>query len=55
MKKISFMKTKKYVIYAKKSFVMIKTKKNNLNYMKKLEMIVIIWENLEGLHIAFVI
>ena len=55
MKKISFIKSKKYVIYVKKSFVMIKMKKINLNYIKKLEIIVIIRENLEDLHIAFVI
>ena len=55
MKKISFIKSKKYVIYVKKSFVMIKMKKINLNYIKKLEIIVIIQENLEELLIAFVI
>ena len=49
------MKSKKYVIYVKKSFVMIKMKKINLNYIKKLEIIVIIQENLEELLIAFVI
>ena len=53
--KISFMKSKKNDTYVKKSFVMIKMKKRNLNYTKKLEIIVIIQENLEELLIAFVI
>ena len=43
------------VAYVKKSFVLIKMKKRNLNYTKKLEIIVIIQENLEELLIAFVI
>ena len=51
MKKISFMKSKKYVIYVKKN----EMKKINLNYIKKLEIIVIIQEKLEKLLIAFVI
>ena len=38
MKKISFMKSKKYVIYVKKN----EMKKINLNYIRKLEIIVII-------------
>ena len=46
-KKISLMKSKRYVIYAKNSFVMIKIKKKNLNSIKKLEIIVITLENLE--------
>ena len=54
MKK-GFMKSKKNATYAKKSFVMIKMKKRNLNYTKKLGVIVIILENLEELFIAFVI
>ena len=41
------MKSKRYVIYAKNSFVMIKIKKKNLNGTKKLEIIVITLENLE--------
>ena len=49
------MKNKKYATYVKKSFVIIKMKKVNLNYMKKLEIIVIIQENLEKLLIATVI
>ena len=43
------------VAYVRKSFVLIKMKKRNLNYTKKLEIIVIIQENLEELLIAFVI
>ena len=49
------MKSKKYATYVKKRFVMIKIKKPNLNYTKKLEIIVIIQENVEELLIAFVI
>ena len=49
------MKSKKNAIYVKKSFFMIKMKKRNLKYAKKLEMIVIIQENLDELLIAFVI
>ena len=49
------MKNKKYATYVKKSFVMIKMKKINLNYIKKLEIIVIIQENLEELLTAFAI
>ena len=41
MKKLSFIKDKKYVTYAKKSFVIIKTKKASLDYTKKSEIIVI--------------
>ena len=47
------MKSKKNATYVKKSFVMIKIKNLNLNYTKKLEIIVIIQENLEQLLIAF--
>ena len=49
------MKRKRNATYVKKSFVKIKMKKRNLNYTKKLEIIVIIQENLEELLIAFVI
>ena len=49
------MKCKKNVTYVKKSFVMLKIKKRNLDYTKKLEIIVIIQENKEELLIAFVI
>ena len=44
--KIRFMRSKKNAWYVKKSFVMIKTKKRNLKYTKKLEIIVITQENL---------
>ena len=47
--KISYMKSKKNVTYVKKGFVMIKMKQRNLNYTKKLEIIVIIQGNLEEL------
>ena len=49
------MNSKKNVTYVTKSFVIIKMKKRNLNYTKKLEIIGIIQENLEELLIAFVI
>ena len=52
---ISFMKSKKYATYVKKSFAMIKMKKQNLNYTKKVEIIVTIRENLEELLTAFLI
>ena len=55
MKKLSFMKIKTYVTYVKNSFVIIKMKKINLNYIKKLEIIVIIEKNLEDLLTSFVI
>ena len=54
-KEISLMKSKRYVIYAKNSFVMIKIKKKNLNCTKKLEIIVITLENLEQQLIVFAI
>ena len=41
--------------YVKKSFIMMKMKKRNLKHTKKLEIIVIILENLKGLLIVFVI
>ena len=44
----------KFVIYAKKYLVLIKTMKLNLNYIIKEEIIVIIQENLEELLIVFV-
>ena len=49
------MKSNKNAAYVKKSFAMIKMKNRNLKYTKKLEIIVIIQESLEGLLIAFVI
>ena len=51
MKKISFMKSKKYVRYVKKN----EMKKIDLKYIKKLEIIAIIQEKLGKLLIAFVI
>ena len=50
-----FYEEQKNVTYVKKGFVMIKMKKRNLNYTKKLEIIVIIQGNLEEVLIAFVI
>ena len=49
------MKNKKFVTYAKNNFVQIKMIKVNLNYTKKLDIIVILQENLEELPIIFVI
>ena len=49
------MKSNKNATYVKKSFVMITLKKRNLKFPKKLEIIVIIQENLEELLIAFAI
>ena len=54
-KENKFYEERKNATYVKKSFVMIKMKKRNLKYTKKLEIIVIIQENLEELLIAFVI
>ena len=45
----------KNATYVKKRFAIIKNKKRDLNYTKKLEIIVTLQENLEGLFIAFVI
>ena len=53
--KINFMKSKKNATYVKNSFLLIKMKKRNLKYTKKLEIIVIIQENLEKQLIAFAI
>ena len=53
--KISIMSNKNNATYVRKNFVMIKIKKRSLNYTKKLEIIVIIQENLEELVIAFAI
>ena len=49
------MKSKKNVTYVKKSFVVIEMKKRNLKHTKKLEIIVIIQENLQEQLIAFAI
>ena len=53
--KISFMKSKKNATCVRKSFAMIKMKKRNLEYIKKLEIIVITQENLEELLIKFAV
>ena len=47
--------SKKNATYVKKSFVVIKMKKRDLKYTKKLGIIVIIHENLEEPLVAFVI
>ena len=49
------MKRKKNVTYVKEAFVMINMKKGNLKYTEKLEIIVIIQENLEWWLMAFAI
>ena len=49
------MKTKKFVIYVKKNFVLMKIIKRNLKKCKKLEITVIAQENIEELLIVFVI
>ena len=49
------MKSKKNATYVRKSFAMIKMKKRNLEYIKKLEIIVITQENLEELLIKFAV
>ena len=54
-KKISFMKSKKFVTYLKKNSVQMKMIKMNLNYTVKSEIIVITQENLEELLIVFAI
>ena len=53
MKKKSLMKIKKFVIYVRKNSVLIRMIKIHLNYTIKLEIIVIINENLEDLLIVF--
>ena len=52
--KKSYEKQKNF-LYAKKNFVLIKIMKKNLNHTIKLEIIVIIQENIEELLIVFVI
>ena len=49
------MNIKKYIIYAKEGFVMVKTKKANLNVIIKSEIIVITPEKLEELLIVLAI
>ena len=53
MKKVSLMKSKKFVIYVKRNFVLTKVIKIHLNYTIKLEIIVITMENLAELLIIF--
>ena len=55
MKKLNFMKSKKFVTYAKNSFVLMKMRKVNLNFIIRLKITVITQENLEELLIAFAI
>ena len=52
MNKISLIKRKKY---AKKNLILIKMIKMHLNYATKKKIIVIIKENIEELHIKFII
>ena len=49
IKKISLIKSKKFVTYAKKNLVLIEMTKIHLNYTIKSEIIVITLENLEEL------
>ena len=49
------MKSKKYATYAKRSFVLMKIRKMNLNFIIKSEMIVITLENLGELLRMFAI
>ena len=55
MEKKSLIKNKKFVAYVKKTFVLIKIMKVNLNYTIKSEITTIIHENIEELLIVFVI
>ena len=55
MKKLSFIKSKKNVMYVEKSFVMIKIKKMTLTFIIKSEVIAITAGNLEELLIIFAI
>ena len=54
-KKISLIKSKRFVTYAKKNVVLIKMIKMHLNYTIKSDIIVITPENLEELFIVFAI
>ena len=54
-KKKNIMKSKKNATYVKKSFTTTKKKRRLTNYIKKLEIIVILQEDLEGQHMVFVI
>ena len=53
MKKLSFMKNKKFVTYVKKNIVLIKIIKMYLDYTIKSEIVVITREILEELLITF--
>ena len=53
--KLVLLKSKKFVTYVKKNFVLIRMMRTNLNYTIKSEIIVIKQENLEELLIIFVI
>ena len=55
MRKLSFMKTKKFVIYVKKNLVLIKMIKMHLNYTIQPEIIVIAREILEVRLIVFTV
>ena len=55
MKKLSLMKSKKFVTFVKKNLVQTKMIKIHSNYTIKLEIIVITLENLEELLIKFAI
>ena len=55
MKKLGLIKDKEFVTYAKKSFLLMKMRKVNLNYIIRSEIIVIRPENLEELLIIFAI
>ena len=50
MKKLSLMKSKKFVIYAEKNLLQIKMIKRHLKYIIKLGIVVIAQENLEATH-----
>ena len=54
-RKIIYNEKQKLCHICKKGFFYDKNEKKNLNYVKKLEIIAIIQENLEALPIAFVI
>ena len=50
MKKLGFMKSKKFVIYVEKIFAQMKMTKKKFKIIIKSEIIVILKENLEELH-----
>ena len=55
MKKLSFMKNRKFVKYVKKNLVLVRMIIIYSNYTIKSEITVITWENLEELLIIFVV